>query len=127
MAFINEHDRTIVSEETVKDVQVSMENSFTPKTVFEITQFVNEHLKVPEYILKLKKLSETYNKLTILNGSQWYEDFMLNELSKSENKNDALKMSCIDNNDMTEKNKNQISAVIKNTKNLKHLFKKQTL
>ena len=68
MAFINEHDRTIVSEETVKDVQVSMENSFTPKTVFEITQFVNEHLKVPEYILKLKKLSETYNKLTILNG-----------------------------------------------------------
>lgn len=127
MAFINEHDRTIVSEETVKDVQVSMENSFTPKTVFEITQFVNEHLKVPEYILKLKKLSETYNKLTILNGSQWYEDFMLNELSKSENKNDALKMSCTDNNDMTEKNKNQISAVIKNTKNLKHLFKKQTL
>lgn len=127
MAFINEHDRTIVSEETVKDVQVSMENSFTQKTVFEITQFVNEHLKVPEYILKLKKLSETYNKLTILNGSQWYEDFMLNELSKSENKNDALKMSCTDNNDMTEKNKNQISAVIKNTKNLKHLFKKQTL
>lgn len=127
MAFINEHDRTIVSEETVKDVQVSMENSFTTKTVFEITQFVNEHLKVPEYILKLKKLSETYNKLTILNGSQWYEDFMLNELSKSENKNDALKMSCTDNNDMTEKNKNQISAVIKNTKNLKHLFKKQTL
>lgn len=127
MAFINEHDRTIVSEETVKDVQVSMENSFTPKTVFEITQFVNEHLKVPEYILKLKKLSETYNKLTILNVSQWYEDFMLNELSKSENKNDALKMSCTDNNDMTEKNKNQISAVIKNTKNLKHLFKKQTL
>lgn len=106
---------------------MSMENSFTPKTVFEITQFVNEHLKVPEYILKLKKLSETYNKLTILNGSQWYEDFMLNELSKSENKNDALKMSCTDNNDMTEKNKNQISAVIKNTKNLKHLFKKQTL
>lgn len=127
MAFINEHDRTIVSEETVKDVQVSMENSFTPKTVFEITQFVNEHLKVPEYILKLKKLSETYNKLTILNVSQWYEDFMLNELSKSENKNDALKMYCTDNNDMTEKNKNQISAVIKNTKNLKHLFKKQTL
>lgn len=111
MAFINEHDRTIVSEETVKDVQVSMENSFTPKTVFEITQFVNEHLKVPEYILKLKKLSETYNKLTILNGSQWYEDFMLNELSKSENNNDALKMSCTDNNDMTEiKQESDISS-----------------
>lgn len=124
LAFINEHDRTIVSEETVKDVQVSMENSFTPKTVFEITQFVNERLKGPEYILKLKKLSETYNKLTSLNGSQWYEDFMLNELGKSENKNDALKLSCTDNNDMTEKKQESDIGINKEYEEFKASFQK---
>lgn len=76
LAFINDHDKDVISKEAVQDIQVSIEKPQTPLSMFEYIQKKNKVFKTPEYITKLQEIDEAYKKISKLNGSIWSDECM---------------------------------------------------
>lgn len=76
LAFINDHDKDVISKEAVQDIQVSIEKPQTPFSMFEYIQKMNKVFKTPEYITKLQEIDEAYKKISKLNGSIWSDECM---------------------------------------------------
>lgn len=75
LAFINDHDKDVISQEAVQDIQVSIGKPQTPLSMFEYIQKKNE-VKTPEYIAKSQEIHDAYKKISKLNGSFSYDDYM---------------------------------------------------
>lgn len=76
LAFINDHDKDVISKEAVQDIQVSIEKPQTPLSMFEYIQKMNKVFKTPEYITKLQEFHDAYKKISKLNGSIWSDECM---------------------------------------------------
>ena len=89
LAFINDHDNDVISKEAVQDIQVSMEKTQKPTSIFELIQKLNSIYKTPEFINKLQEMNDTYTKLAKQNGDIWLGKCM----SQSNSINDTDKKS----------------------------------
>lgn len=76
LAFINDHDKDVISEEAVQDIQVSIEKPQNSLSMFEYIQKMNKIFKNPEYIAKLQEVHDAYKKISKLNGSFLYDEYM---------------------------------------------------
>lgn len=76
LAFINDHDKDVISKEAVQDIQVSIEKPQTSLSMFEYIQKMNKVFKTPEYIAKLQDFHDAYKKISKLNGSFLYDEYM---------------------------------------------------
>lgn len=76
LAFINDHDKDVISKEAVQDIQVSIEKPQPPLSMFEYIQKMNKVFKTPEYITKLQEFHDAYKKISKLNGSFLYDEYM---------------------------------------------------
>lgn len=76
LAFINDHDKDVISEEAVQDIQVSIEKPQNSLSMFEYIQKMNKIFNNPEYIAKLQEVHDAYKKISKHNGSIWSDECM---------------------------------------------------
>lgn len=103
LAFINDHDKDVISEEAVQDIQVSIEKPQTPLSMFEYIQKMNKDFKTPEYIAKLQEFQDAYKKISKLNGSFLYDDYMSQKDSVDDTERESQKLiQNLDNEDLSK-------------------------
>lgn len=103
LAFINDHDKDVISEEAVQDIQVSIEKPQPPLGMFEYIQKMNQVFKTPEYIAKLQEFQDAYKKISKLNGSFLYDDYMSQKDSVDDTERESQKLiQNLDNEDLSK-------------------------